>query len=189
MSDIIVRPEECEDFAEIAKVVSGAFRKDEVAALVERIRRSPQYIPALALVAEKDGRVVGHIMLSYVELDDDGTRHRVLQLSPLAVDPTVQGAGIGSRLVRCSLALADQRGEAMVVLQGSPAYYPRFGFEVANKFGVSMELPSWAPPEAAMAHPLAAYQSKCRGAVIQTSAFNEMLESDAPPPPAPRLDP
>jgi predicted N-acetyltransferase YhbS len=51
---IVIRPEREADHAAIGEVVRAAFARhpDEVAAFVERIRASEQFIPELALVAE-----------------------------------------------------------------------------------------------------------------------------------------
>jgi putative acetyltransferase len=96
-------------------------------------------------------------------------------LSPLAVRTDRQQAGIGSALVRAALEIADERGEPLVVLEGSPAYYGRFGFEHARRFGIEIELPEWAPPEAAQVRRLRSFDpddaSLC-GRVIYPAAFD-----------------
>ena len=165
--DVRVTPERVEDHIAIRQVVRDAFAHHQrVADLVELIRASPQYRPELSLVAKLDHQVVGHVMLSHTDLvEADGTRHRVLTLSPLSVAPAVQGNGIGGRLVLDVVARADALGEPLVVLEGSPAYYTRFGFVPAVQHGISIELPSWAPPEAAMVRPLAAYRHEVKGHV------------------------
>ena len=65
-----IRPEVPADHAAIAEVVAAAFGSPAEAELVERIRASPNYHPEYALVAELDGRVVGHVMVSDVTLRD-----------------------------------------------------------------------------------------------------------------------
>jgi putative acetyltransferase len=78
---------------------------------VERIRSSPNFVPELSLVAEVDGHIVGHAMISLVGLVANDAQRSIASLSPLAVTPTFQGRGIGSALVREVTARADQRGE------------------------------------------------------------------------------
>lgn len=150
---IVVRPERDHDTAAIADVVRAAFNGDAEAELVEGIRASEHFIPELSLVAVDGERVVGHVMISYVfleqEQDGDGgslERRLIPSLSPLAVVPDLHGRGIGSALVRAVTAAADARGEGLVVLEGSPAYYGRFGFEPASAHGLHLEVPDWAPP-------------------------------------------
>jgi putative acetyltransferase len=150
LSDVVVRPEEPADHEEVARVVATAFRSEAHARLVEALRASPGFIAPLSLVAERDGRVVGHVMITLVGLvGRDGQEQQVPSLSPLAVDPAEQRRGIGSALVRAVTAAAQERGESLVVLEGDPAYYGRFGFEAAAPHGIEIDLPSWAPPEAA----------------------------------------
>jgi len=57
------------------------------------------------------------------------------------------------------------------VLEGSPKYYPRFGFRDCRELGIVIELPDWAPPEAGMAHPLPGYSPALRGRVVYPPAF------------------
>jgi len=52
-----------------------------------------------------------------------------------------------------------------VVLEGSPRYYGRLGFRFALDHGISIELPDWAPPEAAQVYLLANYEPNVRGRV------------------------
>ena len=101
----------------------------------------------------------------------------VASLSPLAVLPDVQRSGIGSALVRDVTARADRRGEPLVVLEGSPDYYGRFGFEHSVRSGIHITLPSWAPPEAAQVLRLSSYDRSRRGRVVYPPAFDEVLET------------
>jgi len=76
-------------------------------------------------------------MLSGVDLAvADGSSVPVLLLSPLGVLPADQGRGIGTALVAACLDLADSRTEPLVVVQGHPDYYPRFGFVRGRSVGV-----------------------------------------------------
>jgi putative acetyltransferase len=168
-----IRPESRADHAAIRRVVRAAFDKHQsVADLVELIRESPEFVPELSLIACHSGEVVGHVMLSHAELvDEDGIRRRILELSPLAVAPALQRRGIGSALVPAGLAAAEAMGEALIVLQGSPDYYPRFGFRDCRTLGIEIDLPDWAPPDAGMAYPLSTYDPTLRGRLVEPPAF------------------
>ena len=129
------------------------------------------YLPELALVAEIDAEITGHILISYVTLKSDDKKFRVLSLAPLAVTPERQNSGIGSALVGAGLEIADKRGEPLVVVLGHPAYYPRFGFEVASGYGI--EPPYDGVPDAAfMVRRLSAYDERYRGRIVYPPAFD-----------------
>lgn len=175
--DFRIRAEQPEDHDAIAEVVEAAFGSPAEARLVEAIRASTNYVAELSLVAELDGRIVGHVMVSFTALQNGETERWISQLSPLAVAPDVHRQGIGSALVRAVCALADARGEPVVILEGSPAYYGRFGFEPAPAHGIHIKLPSWAPPEAAQVLRLKNYDQSIRGQVVYPPAFNGVTDN------------
>lgn len=172
---MIVRPETVADHDAVASVVAAAFGSAAEAALVERIRASDAYVPELALVAERDGRVVGHVMVSGALLRAADGDHPIVMLSPLAVAPAHQGGGVGGTLVRAVTRRAGELGHPFVVLEGSPTYYARFGFEPAARHGVVLPLPDWAPPAAAQLLRLPGFTAAALhggGTVVYPPAFD-----------------
>ena len=136
-----IRPTQTGDRPAVLALVREAFRGGEAeAALVEAIWSSAGYVPALDLVAERDGRIVGHVLLSHGDLYG----RPALGLAPLAVAPEHQRQGVGSDLVREAIRVADAAGEPLILLLGSPRYYGRFGFEPAGPRGVTAA--HWRPP-------------------------------------------
>jgi putative acetyltransferase len=125
-------------------------------------------------VAELDGRVVGHVMVSDVGLRHDGQERTILSLSPLAVAPDRHGQGIGSALVRDVVARVDADGHPLVVLEGSPTYYGRFGFVDARRHGIHIHLPDWAPPEAGQVLALTNDDPSIAGEVVYPPAFADV---------------
>ena len=109
-----IRPETHLDRDGIAAVTRAAFGNEREVRMIEAIRASPGFVPELSLVAEEDRQIVGHVLLSYVELE--GTGRRLLELGPLSVLPDRQRSGVGSALVRKGLRLADARRAPLVLV-------------------------------------------------------------------------
>ena len=171
-----IRPERPADHPAIRRLVAAAFDPEPVADLVDAIRASEHYLPAMAFVAEIAGTVVGHTMISGATLRAADNEWPIVMLSPLAVAKTHRRQGIGGVLVRAVCAIVDQRGEPLVVIEGDPAYYGRFGFEHSLLYGIEIELPEWAPPEAAQVMRLASYDPALRGKVEYPPAFTALSQ-------------
>jgi putative acetyltransferase len=120
----------------VRAVQSAAFGRGDEADLVDALRR--QASPSLSLVAEVAGRVVGHVFFSPVAIEGHG-EVRAAGLAPLAVDPELQGRGLGSALVRAGLRACPRHGWLAVFLLGDPGYYARFGFEPAAPRGFQFQ--------------------------------------------------
>lgn len=179
LGDLVIRTESQGDVAAIRRVVAAAFGSDHEADLVEAIRASPEYVSDLTLVAVLGGRVVGHVMVSGARLRHRDGERRVALLAPLAVDPRMQRVGIGAALVRSAAAAAAAAGEPFLLLEGSPQYYGRLGFVPAARYGITMPLPDWAPPEAAQILPLADIDpddETLRGVVVYPAHFDALSD-------------
>lgn len=97
----------------------------------EKLRRGRRPSEGLAFVARDGaGRVVGTVRLWDVGIGD----RAALLLGPLAVEPSLKGAGVGSALMRHAAAEAARLGHKAILLVGDAAYYERFGFS-AEKTG------------------------------------------------------
>ena len=94
----------------------------------------------LSLVAEVEGRVIGHIAFSPVTLSD-GTRNWY-GLGPIAVLPAYQRQGVGKALIGEGLARLKAMDAQGCCLVGHPNYYRKFGF--TNVPGLLLE---GVPPE------------------------------------------
>jgi putative acetyltransferase len=165
-----IRAEAPADAQQVSELTEAAFGRPHEARFVEAVRASDGFVPELSLVAEENGRVVAHAMLSYVGLE--GTGSRLLMLAPVSVRPESQKRGTGSALVRELLALAEARCEPLVLVVGHAGYYPRFGFQRATALGFVAPFPE-IPDEAFMAVPLAAYDDSLRGKIVLPAAFAE----------------
>lgn len=113
----------------------GAFGREAEALLADDLRDGGY--AALSLVAEEEGRLVGHIMFSEAVIQTEGGEVRALALGPVGVIPERQGRGVGSALIREGLDRCVQAGHRIVVLLGHPNYYPRFGFSAERAGNLS----------------------------------------------------
>jgi putative acetyltransferase len=171
---VVIRLERAVDHPVIAEVIRTAFvgHPDEVASFVERIRASDRFIPELALVAEDSSGVIAHVMLSWVDVAG-GSRTRILNLTPMSVRPDRQRLGVGTKLIRDALRRAEDAGEPAVMVEGIPAYYPRFGFEQASALGFIAPHPK-IPDDAFMVKRLPGFSPDLAGRVIYPAAFDAL---------------
>lgn len=123
---MVIRAETPADAAAIRCVHEEAFGQPQEADLVDAIR--DQCYSLVSLVAEVDGVVLGHVLISHLDVIAAGRSIRAAALGPVAVLPAQQKQGTGSVLIRQALDAARSQGIAIVLVLGHPAYYPRFGF-------------------------------------------------------------
>jgi putative acetyltransferase len=117
----------------------------------------------VSLVADAEGKVIGHIAVSPVSISDGASGW--FGLGPISVMPEYQRSGVGSRLMREALRILHDQGAAGCVVLGEPRYYSRFGFRVDP----SLTLPH-VPPEYFQA--LSFDSSRPHGIVSYHAAFN-----------------
>jgi len=133
----IIRREQPEDIAEIREIIIRAFGQQQEASVVDKLRENCNSI--LSLVALTDGKVVGHILFSPAVIEGQHGRLVGSGLAPLAILPEYQRKGIGSQLVHTAIARLKEGGCPYIIVIGHPEYYTRFGFEAADRFGISIE--------------------------------------------------
>ncbi|HOX56933.1 MAG TPA: N-acetyltransferase [Candidatus Paceibacterota bacterium] len=140
---ITIRSETDADANTIAEVTIAAFKTLEVSQHTEQFiiaaLRAAKAL-TLSLVAEADGRVVGHIAFSPVRISD-GTRDWY-GLGPVSVLPACQKQGIGQALIKEGLSRLKNMDARGCCLVGHPGYYRKFGF--ANMPGLVV---AGDPPE------------------------------------------
>ena len=124
--DVEIRPESDQDRQAVWNVNRAAFETEEEANLVDALRDGG-YVE-VSLVAEVDGEVVGHILFSRLPIVTNFGTVDALSLAPMAVMPSYQRRGIGSKLVAAGLETCREHGHRLVVVLGHPEFYPRFGF-------------------------------------------------------------
>ncbi|MBL8063801.1 MAG: N-acetyltransferase [Anaerolineales bacterium] len=128
--NILIRAENPQDIEEISRITYAAFLgkfSDHPTEhlIVDGLREADML--TLSLVAEVDGKIVGHVAFSPVTINNEFMDW--YGLGPVSVSPELQKQGIGSKLIRDGLSLLKERGAKGCVLEGSPTYYQRFGFK------------------------------------------------------------
>lgn len=116
-----------DDAAGIRIVHAAAFPTELEADLVERLGRDSDAV--ISVIASVDGSIVGHVLLSRMQVVGDGRKVEALGLGPVAVLPTLRSQRIGSELIEAGLRAAGAIGAEMVFVLGEPEYYGRFGFD------------------------------------------------------------
>ncbi|GLC88531.1 GNAT family N-acetyltransferase [Lysinibacillus piscis] len=146
----MIRQEQAADYPAVEAVIQAAFVNEEISDkqehhVVKKLRNSQAFIPELSLVAERNGRIIGHILLTKIHIGEAIS----LALAPVSVLPDFQQQGIGTRLIQEALQKAQKLGYHSVIVLGHPAYYPKFGFMPASQWHIIA--PFDVPQEAFMA--------------------------------------
>lgn len=174
---ILVRRETQADFPAVFKLTEQAFATLEVSDhteqfLVERLRNSPAFVPELSLVAVINTTVVGHILLTRIQIGDNKENQSSLVLAPVSVLPEFQKQGIGGKLINAAHAKAKELGFTSVILVGHAEYYPRFGYKKLSSYGITLPFP--VPDECCLGAELTeGALSKVSGIVIFPPEFGE----------------
>ena len=125
---ITIRDERPTDIPAREALLDACFGEARHAKTSERLREGRKAADGLSLVLTMDGRLVGTVRLWHVGAGPD---RPALLLGPIAVDPALQGLGLGAKLMRAALERAAARGHGAVLLVGDAPYYARFGFSAA----------------------------------------------------------
>ncbi|MFK7933703.1 MAG: GNAT family N-acetyltransferase [Saprospiraceae bacterium] len=151
--EIVIRQEEKADWETVEQLVELAFKTMPFSngtehQIVKRLRHSAAFVPELSLVAELDKQIIGHILISKIQIENDTQSVEGLSLAPVSVHPDYQRRGIGGQLIWRAHEIAQKLGFQSVVLLGHKDYYPRFGYRQTRDFGI--KLPFNSAPENCM---------------------------------------
>jgi putative acetyltransferase len=127
---IVIRSETDADVSAIREMTVAAFKTLPISNhteqfIIEALRAAKAL--TISLVAEVDGRIIGHIAFSPVTISD-GTMHWY-GLGPVSVLPTYQRQGIGKALIQEGLSRLKDMNAKGCCLVGHPDYYRKFGFK------------------------------------------------------------
>lgn len=160
---MFLRDEAPGDEAAIRALLRDCFGGPDEADLVDHLRAAGDAL--VSLIAEEDGAIVGHVLLSPL-----AAPFPALALAPLGVAEGYRRQGIGDALVRAAVARAAAMGWRAIFVLGDPAYYQRFGFAAEHAAG-------FASPYAGahfMALPLGGDLPVLRGAIRHAPAFADL---------------
>jgi predicted N-acetyltransferase YhbS len=140
--NLIIRNENINDYRTVEELTREAFWDVHVPGCCEHyvlhnLRNNPDFLPELTFVAEKAGRIVGHIAYSRGTIQGKrGKQTSVVSFGPVSVLPAYQKQGIGSALIKLTTNMARASGYPAVCIYGNPKYYSRFGFRCAEKYEI-----------------------------------------------------
>ncbi|MBZ9678796.1 GNAT family N-acetyltransferase [Mesorhizobium sp. ES1-1] len=139
-ADVVIVAESAADVAPREALLDAAMGPRRKKKSSEKLRRGRRPSEGLAFVArDASGAVTGTVRLWDVTLGENG--RAALLLGPLAVDPSLKSAGIGSALMRHAVCEAARLGHAAILLVGDEPYYGRFGFSAARTGELAMPGP------------------------------------------------
>jgi predicted N-acetyltransferase YhbS len=154
----LIRSERDDDRGTIADVVRRTYaavpwsdHREHV--MIDRLRQSEAFLPALSLLAEVEGEAVGHLLLTRAWIGTGASATATLALAPLSVVPERQSRGFGRGLVHEAHRRALALGFGSVLCVGNPSYYAKFGYQPLADYPIT--LPFEAPIKDQMILPLA----------------------------------
>ncbi|MET4807066.1 N-acetyltransferase [Limibacillus sp. MBR-115] len=133
-----------QDAGRIDILLERTFGPERKSKTVYRLRDGYEPVVALSFVAvDPDKQLLGSIRYWPTVIGKAATP--AILLGPLAVEPSLQGRGIGRALVRHSLAAAKRQRHRLCLVVGAPEYYGPYGFE--NAGARKLRLPGPVEPD------------------------------------------
>lgn len=140
LPDFVIATETDADIAQRDALLDRAMGRNWRRKSSEKLRRGRRPSEGLAFVArDPAGAVVATVRLWDVICGEGGAP--ALLLGPLAVEPSLKSAGLGSALMRQAIAEAGRLGHGAILLVGDAGYYGRFGFSAAKTDALAMPGP------------------------------------------------
>lgn len=140
--DYKIRLETKEDYRETEKLTREAFWNVYRPGCLEHyvlhtFRASPDFVPELDMVMEKDGRIIGHVMYVRSAIQaDDGSAIPIMTFGPISIAPEYKRKGYGTILLRHSMEAARKMGAGALAITGNIGFYGKSGFVTASSKGV-----------------------------------------------------
>ncbi len=138
MSDYAIFLEEPHYAARIEHLLDRTFGPSRVERTVYRLRERMPPLADISFVAvDRYGGLLASLRFYPILIEDK----EAILLGPLAVEPALQGRGIGKALVRHALTCAKRLGHKICLVVGEPSYYGSYGFRNAAELGLMLPGP------------------------------------------------
>lgn len=142
--NIVVRREEERDYRRVEEIAREAFWNlyfpgANEHAVVNKIRRSKDFIKELTHVIEIDGQVEGGIFYSHSKIvNEKGEEIKTISFGPVFISPKFHRQGLGRKLITHTIEKARDMGYRAIITMGYPYHYEAYGFLGGKKYGISM---------------------------------------------------
>ncbi|MCC3306465.1 GNAT family N-acetyltransferase [Sneathiella sp. HT1-7] len=130
--------EQPEHVEQIEPLLDRCFGPDRFKKTAYKVRENTTPLPELSFVTVEGDKLLATIRYWPIMI---GNSTSALLLGPIAVEPDLQGKGIGVGLMRETIKVAIELGHHLIVLVGDPEYYSQFGFQNAAVLGFEMPGP------------------------------------------------
>lgn len=142
--NIIIRLEEESDYRRVEEIAREAFwnlyfpgAHEHI--VVNKIRKSPDFIKKLTYVIEVDGKVEGAIFYTNSKIiDKKGVEYNTISFGPVFISPKWHRKGLGRKLITYTIEKAKDMGYRAIITLGYPYHYEPYGFLGGKKYGICM---------------------------------------------------
>ena len=141
--NVEIRCERDDDFPHLLEIHRDAFQRPDEAELVAKLRLNPDYDRDYSFVAVSDGRLIGHLLFTPMEIHYDSALmiRTSFALAPISVRREFQRQGVGTRLIGFGLNQIQKNGAPSAIVLGHEHFYPKFGFLPAKTFHLRPPFP------------------------------------------------
>lgn len=129
---MLIRNENSNDFNRILNLYKDIFRHGKEAEMLNKLRASNSFIPALAFIAELNDNIIGHIVFVKVLVGDE----IFIALAPSAIIPGSKRNQIFERLITHGIESAVSLGYKAIFAIGDPNEYEKYGFKPASNHNI-----------------------------------------------------
>ena len=140
----VIRREEEKDYRRVEEIAREAFWNlyfpgTDIHAVVNKLRRSPDFIKELTYVIEVNGQVEGAIFYTTSKIiDKNKIEHKVISFGPVFISPKLHRQGLGRKLITYTIEKAKEMGYRAIITLGYPYHYEPYGFLGGKRYGISM---------------------------------------------------